>query len=142
MYVYTYLLISLSNPKFNSNSSTTQSNHIFFGRPLDLVPSKFLSSAFFAVRFSSIPTTWPAHLSLVDLIAAVIVFFMFTDERKHQLHIPTCESQSQVVMLLLILGVDSRLGFIGIYLSHKRLFSFIVSTLSIGPPKRHFHIFS
>src|ERR1700743_929269 len=65
------LLHSLT-PSFFASSSTPH-NHLFRGLPLALLLSKFLSSAFFGIRSSSIRATCPAHRNLADLIAPKMV---------------------------------------------------------------------
>lgn len=51
--------------------STTQSSHLFRGRPQGLFPSNFLLRAFLVIR-SSILATCPAHLSLADFVASCL----------------------------------------------------------------------
>ena len=53
-------------------SSSTLSVHLNFGRPHPHWPPGFVHSIFLGNSFSSIHTTWPAHLSLLDLITLTV----------------------------------------------------------------------
>ena len=53
-------------------SSSTPSIHLDFGQPRTLWPPGFVHNIHLGNSFSSIPTTWPTHLSLLDFITLTI----------------------------------------------------------------------
>ena len=59
------------NPIFLASSSAP-SVHLDFGRPRPRWPPVFVRNIFLGNSFSSIRTTWPTHLSLLDFITLTV----------------------------------------------------------------------
>ena len=65
------ICLPIPPPSFLASSSTPSIN-LDFGQPHPRWPPGFVPNVFLGNSFSSIRTTWPAHLSLLDFIMLTI----------------------------------------------------------------------
>jgi hypothetical protein len=73
-------ILSHTNPIHTTPTypSKMLSTHLRLGLPIGLFPSGFLTNNLYVFFFSTIRTTWPTHLILLDLIILII----FTEDYK------------------------------------------------------------